>query len=467
MSDELTSAPTTPGNVLILPTSYRPKPDVAHTLEKRTLTPESDNILLEARELDRKSNYPCTFDYEAYRRIERRFAERPIRGGITLKTAFRLVNSHSTCQQCLYAFEIDTYGRGCVHNCSYCYAKAQLTVHGWWNKPIPVPANLNEIRRAFYLTFETSRKHKWRQFLERRIPLRIGSMSDSFMWMDQQIKISQEFLKLLSFYKYPYVIFTRSDLIATDEYISLLDSKLGTVQFSISSTNEELNRLIEPGAPSAKRRLAALGKLSKAGIWTAVRINPIFPIYPDGYFTDPKFSWDGPVPKFEFTSFDMIDEIANHGVPSVIAGFGRFSRLSLNAVERATDFNLRQFYRRNIVDKSWRDFHYSDQEVRYYYEQFRKKCNTHNIQFTTCYIGNGEGHFWKDQDLWTNKRDCCAIKGKVPSFKRDSREIPFETRLKFTAQKSLMPLSQDLHKPIGLVGVDSVASETMTDEAQP
>jgi DNA repair photolyase len=422
-----------------------------HPKSPTIATPKSDELIAQAAKLDKLSKYKCDFDYEAYRNIEKRYSDNPIRGGITMGTAFRLVNSHSTCQQCLYAFEIDTYGRGCVHNCSYCYAKAQLTVHGYWNNPIPVPVDLNEIRKAFYITFETEKPHKFRQILEKRIPLRIGSMSDSFMWMDQKIKITQELLKILDYYQYPYVVFTRSDLIATDEYMKLINPKLGSVQFSMASTNDKMNRLIEPGAPSAKRRLVALEKLNGAGIWTTVRINPLFPIYPDGYFTDPNFKWEGEVPKFDYSSFDMIDEIAAHKVPSVLAGFGRFSHMSLNAVEKATGFNLKQFYRRDIVNKSERDFHFSDREIRYYYEELKHRCNIKNIQFTTCYIGNGEKHFWKDQDLWSNKKDCCSIKGNVPSFLKDAREIAFESRLKFSNQKDAIPVSTDLHKSLGTI----------------
>ena len=343
-------------------------------------SPITNSLITESERLNKISRYKSKFDFYPFRRLEQRFSEKPIRGGILLKTAFRLVNAHSTCQQCLYAFEIDTYGRGCVHDCVYCYAKAELTVHGYWNKPIPVPVDINQIRKTFYTVFETEKKNKWRSILEKRIPLRIGSMSDSFMWMDQKYKVTQELLKLLRFYNYPYVIFTRSDLVATDEYLSLLDPKLAAIQFSLSSTNEELLRKIERGAPSAKRRLLALQKIGQAGFWTTVRINPVFPIYPDGYFTDPNFRWDGKPPKFEFTSFEMIDEIAQYDVPAVLAGFGRFSAFSMNSVEKAADLNLRQFFRKDLVNKSRRDFHFTDKEIRYYYEEFKKRCRLHGMQ---------------------------------------------------------------------------------------
>ena len=138
--------------------------------------------------------------------------------------------------------------------------KLKLTVHGYWNNPYPAPVDINTIRKAFYTVFETDKKSKWREIMERKIPIRIGSMSDSFMFMDKKYGVTKELLRILKHYKYPHVIFTRSDLISHDDYLDLIDKDLAAIQFSISSTNDELNRLIEPGAPSSKRRLRALEK---------------------------------------------------------------------------------------------------------------------------------------------------------------------------------------------------------------
>lgn len=412
-------------------------------------TPITDKMLIEASKLDKASKYPCNFDYNIYARLEKRYENKPIRGGIVFKSPLKLVNAHSTCQQCLYSFEIDTYGRGCIHNCVYCYAKAELTVHGYWNNPIPVPVDINQIRKTFYSVFETDKKSKWRDIMERKIPLRIGSMSDSFMWTDQTYKVTQELLKILKFYKYPYVIFTRSDLAATDTYLNLYDKNLTSIQYSISSTNDVLNKKIEPGAPSAKRRLEALKKINEAGFWTTVRLNPFFPIYPDGYFSDPNFKWEGMLPKFDYSSFEMIDEIGETGTPSILAGFARLSSFGLNQIEKATGENLRVLFDKNKVNKSTRDFHFTDDEVRAYYEKIKEKCVQNAIEFTTCYIGQGENHFWKDQDLWDNKKDCCNIKDRLPTFKNDCREIDFDRRLKAFGNKTIKPDSDRLHEPLG------------------
>jgi DNA repair photolyase len=432
-----------------------PGADTTQNLEN-TPTPKSDKIAVKAEKLFKNSNYKSKFDFETYRRLELRFGHEQPRGGITFNTPFKLVNSHSTCQQCLYAFEIDTYGRGCTHDCVYCYAKAQLTVHGYWNKPFPMPVDLTEIWKVFYTVFETSKPSKWRNVLEKRIPIRIGSMSDSFMFMDKKYKVTQELLRLLDYYKYPYIIFTRSDLVAHDEYIDLLNPNLCSIQMSIASTNDELNKKIEPGTPSSKRRLLALQKLSRNGFWTTVRMNPFFPIYPDGYFTDPNFDRKNMPAPFHYSSFEMVDEIASYGIPSILTGMVRLSSFSINQIEKAVGRSIRDFYKSDSR-KSLRDYHYSEAEIRAYYERIHARCKQNSIQFTTCYIGNGEEQFWKDQDLWDNKKDCCNAIGRVKSYDdvKTSRDVSWEDRLKFTNNKCLKPNNSDrLHEKLGFNGVN-------------
>lgn len=412
-------------------------------------TPIVDDLEAESEELNKKSMYKSTFDWSPMRDLEKRSASLEFRGGFLFKSALKLVNAHSSCQQCLYAFELDTYGRGCVHNCEYCYAKAQLTVHGYWNRPFPAPINVNEIRNIFYTAFETDRPNKWRPLLAKRIPLRIGSMSDSFMWMDQKYKVTQEVLKILNHYKYPYVVFTRSDLVARDEYLKLMDPRFASIQMSISSTNDQVNKKLEPGAPSAARRIAAMGKISKSGYQTAVRINPLFPIYPDGYFTNPDFANKASALKMNVFDWDMVDQIANGCKSTILVGFGRFSSFAINRIESSLGFNFRSFFK-DGDRKSKRDFHYSDEEIRYYYDRIKKKCDTLNTRFTTCYIGNGEKHFWKDQDLWSNKKDCCDIAGKLPAFKSSSRDVDFSKRLSLGGNKQSEPVdAETLHRPLG------------------
>lgn len=377
--------------------------------------------------------YPDTFDWSVYDRIAARFDESP-RGGVVFGTTFKLVNHHASCTKCHHSFEIDSYGRGCVHNCVYCYAKDQLTTHGYWNRPQPFPVDLAEVRKVFYTVFETDRSNRWRSIMERRVPLRVGSMSDSFMWMDTKYGVTKELLKIFEFYDYPYIVFTRSDLVAHDDYMSLLRRDLCSIQFSISGNNQRFIRAIEPGAPSHERRLKALAKLNAAGLWTTVRVNPLFPRFPDGYFTEPesvkaRFGSLEDAPRLPFFDDQFIAELADAGVPSLLAGFVRLSPKAINNLANVTGIDVRNFFRPEVLAARG-DKRYTDREISHYYRWFQQECRKHGIRFSTCYIGNGIKDYFQYQGLWSNKADCCDAVGNVGAFNTTSQTVPWQERMR-------------------------------------
>ena len=61
-------------------------------------------------------------------------------------------------------------------------------------------------------------------------------------------------------------IYTRSDLIASQDYIDELKRLNVNVGIIYSSKDDDLNRLNEPGAPSYNRRAYAVKNLVDAGI---------------------------------------------------------------------------------------------------------------------------------------------------------------------------------------------------------
>lgn len=392
--------------------------------------------------------YPDHFDWSVYDKLAAKFSETP-RGGVVFNTTFKLVNHHTSCNKCHYAFEIDSYGRGCFHNCVYCYAKDQLTSHGFWNRPQPFPVNLATIRKVFYTVFETDKSNTWRSIMERRIPIRVGSMSDSFMWLDTKYGVTKELLKIFKFYKYPYIIFTRSDLVAHDDYLALLDKKLCSVQFSIAGNNNRFTRIIEPGAPSYDRRLKALRKLADAGFWTTVRINPLFPKYPDGYYTDSlsiadRFGDRKKCPTLPFYDDQFIGELADAGVPSVLAGFVRLSNTAINNLSKVSGVDVKSFYKPELYEARG-DKRYSDTEIAHYYRMLLRDCQQHKIRFNTCYIGNGIKDYFQYQDLWSNKGDCCDAQGQVQAFRGATcQDIPWSERRRHAPCKTDADQSQKM-----------------------
>ena len=385
--------------------------------------PVSQEMWTEVVRTMEDSCYPDTFNYRVYDKLARRFENNPVRGGFVFKGNMKLLESED-CSSCFHRFEIDTYGRGCLHNCAYCYAKSYLHVRKYWNEPMPFPIDIVALRKAFYTVFETDKKSKYREILERKIPLRIGSMSDSFMWLDKQFRVTQELMKILSFYQYPSLIFTRSDMVAEDEYIEVMDPKLTQIQFSMSSINEKLTRQIEPGAPSPERRLAALRKLKENNFKTVVRINPLIPHFPDGYYTDPDFDRSS-AKEFPFFSWDMVDAIADAKVDTLLAGVVRLYQPNLNFMKKALGYDIREIFAK---EAKWEraSLHFSAKEVGYYYTELAKLSRAKGLRFSTCYIGNdasGES-FKRYQDLWVNKGDCCDAKGVVEGINATCADVP-------------------------------------------
>ena len=48
-------------------------------------------------------------------------------------------------EKCLYNTRLDTYGCGCQHDCSYCYAKSLLSFRGLWDPDDPAVADDDRI----------------------------------------------------------------------------------------------------------------------------------------------------------------------------------------------------------------------------------------------------------------------------------------------------------------------------------
>jgi DNA repair photolyase len=385
------------------------------------------------------SKMPDTFDWSIYDRLHEKFGDEQPRGGVVFKTAVKLVNHHNSCTKCHYAFEIDTYGRGCIHNCSYCYAMESLTAHGYWNRPHPFPLDMSEVRKIFHQVFETDKPSKWRDVMSQKVPLRIGSMSDSFMKMDTKYGVTKELLKILSFYDYPHIIFTRSDLVADDSYMNLLRKDLCSIQFSISGNNEKMTKAIEPGAPSVTARFKALKKLNEAGFWTTVRINPFFAMKPDGYYTNPdrvisKFGSLENTPEFNLLSWDIVDQMKEAKVPSFLVGVVRLSPHAIKNMTKATGINLKDFFEIEAGKGSF-DVRYSDAEIKYYYSEFAKKAWKAGMRFNTCYIGMGQKDYFQYQNIWSNKSDCCDAKGNVSAFNRTSQNVSWDERMKHAPHK--------------------------------
>ncbi|MCD9019145.1 hypothetical protein K7P01_26625 [Fulvivirgaceae bacterium QH1ED-6-2] len=101
-------------------------------------------------------------------------------------------------------------------------------------------------------------------------------MSDPFQKIEEKYTVSKNYLQTLQERNYPTVISTRSDLIARDDYFSILKSfENVVVQFSFSTLDDKKSMRIEPNSPKPSKLLRTMEKLSKAGVKTAARWQPV------------------------------------------------------------------------------------------------------------------------------------------------------------------------------------------------
>lgn len=161
--------------------------------------------------------------------------------------------------KCHYNTRLDTYGCGCSHDCSYCYAKSLLDFRGLWNPTEPSVANIDRIKRKVS-----------------KIPtgstVRLGGMTDCFQPLEREARVTLATIQALNEQGIHYLIVTKSDLVC--EYMSIMKKDLAHIQISTTWIPCEK-------AVSTERRIRAIEKLQEYGFDIALRLSPYIPQFVD------------------------------------------------------------------------------------------------------------------------------------------------------------------------------------------
>lgn len=156
--------------------------------------------------------------------------------------------------------------RGCSHACVYCYAGCLAQKRGEgenWGSFVQVKMNFDE-----RLVAQVRRP--------KRGTVLLSTVTDAYQVAEERYGLTARCLTVLGFSDLRVSILTKSDLVLRD--LALLRSLPETVVgFSITTVDDGLAALLEPGAPSPSRRLAALRDLAHAGIRTWVFVAPVIP----------------------------------------------------------------------------------------------------------------------------------------------------------------------------------------------
>lgn len=155
---------------------------------------------------------------------------------------------------------------GCGHGCVYCYARFMRRMGHTgeeWGSFVDVKVNALERLRQ-----ESSRK--------RRGVVLLSSVTDPYQPLERRYELTRGCLEILLEYQFPLSVLTKSDLVLRDLGL-LLEFDTCEVGFTITALDEDVRRAFEPGASPVEARLAALRKLSDAGISTYAFLGPVLP----------------------------------------------------------------------------------------------------------------------------------------------------------------------------------------------
>jgi DNA repair photolyase len=173
-------------------------------------------------------------------------------------------------------FTINPY-RGCEFGCKYCYARyahefmelrdPELFERKIYAKRFHAPWFRDEVRR-----------------LKQGETIWIGTATDPYQPAERRFRITRRMLEVFAGERgFSLGITTKSDLVARDAELLARIARKNTisVHLTITTLDEALARLLEPRAPRPELRVAAVRKLTQAGVRVGVLAHPMMPLIND------------------------------------------------------------------------------------------------------------------------------------------------------------------------------------------
>jgi DNA repair photolyase len=109
----------------------------------------------------------------------------------------------------------------------------------------------------------------------------ISSTTDAYQPAELKFELTRKCVRILQKYNIPYYVFTKSTLISRDIELYPQYKENCFLIWSITTCNENIRRIVEPGTPPASSIFKVIKRFGDAGIRCAVNIDPIIPLITD------------------------------------------------------------------------------------------------------------------------------------------------------------------------------------------
>lgn len=174
---------------------------------------------------------------------------------------------------------------GCAFNCLYCYVRGSKYGENM-AKTLSAKINAPEL-----LEKQLSRRAKKKEYGI----IVLSSSTEPYMQIEEKLKLTRRLLEIILKYQFPVEITTKSKLVLRDlDLLKEIDKKAilpndlkvrlkhgAIISFSISTLDEKLAKILEPGAPTPKERLETMRKCKEKGFFTGINYMPVLPFLSD------------------------------------------------------------------------------------------------------------------------------------------------------------------------------------------
>lgn len=208
---------------------------------------------------------------------------------------------------------------GCQVNCRYCYARLFMRRYSGhsepWGQFVDVKVNAPELLRK-----QAARARKGTVWL--------SSVCDPYQPLEETYRLTRQCLEILAGARFPVNIQTKMTLVLRDlDIIERFDEI--EVGMTLTTDDERIARIFEPGASPVGERIAALEKIHSRGVPTFAFVGPVLPGGPEGLIS----ALAGNVDKILVDRMNYLDTV-----------IGLYRKLGLSAA--ATDGFFREQARR-------------------------------------------------------------------------------------------------------------------------
>ena len=171
-----------------------------------------------------------------------------------------------------FSVSINPY-RGCEHGCIYCYARPTHEYLGF-SAGLDFETRILIKEDAAALLRQALASARWQPQV-----IALSGVTDCYQPIERRLKLTRQCLEVLAECRNPVSVVTKNDLVTRDLDLlgELARHQAVTVSISLPTQNAELRRVLEPRTSPPPARLAAIRKLTDAGIPTGVLVAPVIP----------------------------------------------------------------------------------------------------------------------------------------------------------------------------------------------